>query len=710
MPSATSRAESTVVQATIGQPNPADPAHLIIESEGPDPGEGVLLPRHQVALAEFGRFALESRDIERSVERAVDVIAEVLDAPVVALLELLGPGQVAVVHGRGRAGLTLDVQAPDPVEIGALGVSVAVPVDGRPWGRLIVSDDEPRRFGLSDVAFVQQLAEVLAAALERERAEAARAWLADLGHYALHERDVELTMQRAVDVVTRVLEVPIGCVLRSDDPGGPDPVTPLTMTMVQAWGPVGLQPGEQFPISAAVAAAHDTGVPLLVEDWDDVLFPIPRDARSRNAASLSVPVTMDGAGWGRLVVVDNRPRRFTEEEVRTATAVAAILTAALERDRMVAGLRRTAQDLQQALLPAALPRMPGLEAEARYAPASGEHVGGDWYDLLALPQGGTGLVMGDVEGHDSTAAAVMGQVRNVLRAYAAEGHAPAGVMARVNRFVAQHSDRLVTCCYAELGPAEPTLTWVTAGHPPPLVLGADGEVVVLQSAPGLLLGFDPDAAYADTTTLLPPGATVLLVTDGLIDEDDGGAVRPGVDAFAERVRALAGRPLGELAGALGPTGPAGRGPARDDAALLAVRSLRAGPGGVPQAGDAPAHRVFRPGAESTAAARRFVRDILAGWGLSVLEHSATLAVSELVTNTVLHTASPIHVTLRRSGGGGLWIGVYDDSDRYVRYCRSAGDDISGRGLMIVDTLADSWGVTPTPDGSGKTVWLELSQR
>ncbi|HEY6798918.1 MAG TPA: SpoIIE family protein phosphatase [Kineosporiaceae bacterium] len=705
-----------MVHPAIHQVGPLDAVDLTIEIDpepGGDPepagGPEALLPTHQAVIAAFGRFALESRDIERSVEHAVDVIARVLDAPVVALLEMLGPGRVAVVHGRGRTGPTLDLRESDEVEIGALGVSVAVPVAGRPWGRLIVSDDEPRRFGPQEVAFVREMAVVLAAALERERAEATRAWLADLGRYVLEEPDVELSMQRAVDVVTRVLEVPMGCVVRRDGPLDGPVHEAQDLTLLQVRGPIGLAPGERFRLDPELAAVLASPEPFAVEDWEaETRFSAPRGPRVRNVvASVSVPVTVDGLRWGRLVVADSRPRRFTDAEIETLTAVGEILAATLARDRVVTSLRRTAEELQRALLPPALPQLPGLVAEARYAPASGEYVGGDWYDLFVLPQGGVGLVMGDVEGHDSVAAAVMGQVRNVLRAYAGEGHAPAEVLSRVNRFVALHPDRLVTCCYAELRPDEATLTWATAGHPPPLVLGADGEVQVLRTTPGLVAGFDPDADYADTTTLLPVGATVLLVTDGLVDEA-AGAVHPSMAAFAARARALARLPLDDLVDALVPTDPMVRGGRRDDAALLAVRALPADPTDAVAPGEGPAHRVFRPAAESTPAARRFVRDILAGWGLAALEHSATLAVSELVTNTVLHTASAVHVTLRRSAGGGLWIGVYDDSDRRVRYRPPVGDDITGRGLLIIDTLADAWGVTPTSEGSGKTVWLELT--
>jgi hypothetical protein len=227
---------------------------------------------------------------------------------------------------------------------------------------------------------------------------------------------------------------------------------------------------------------------------------------------------------------------------------------------------------------------------------------------------------------------------------------------------------------------------------------------------GLLLGVDPDAAYTDATALLPAGCTLVLATDGLVD-DGPRAVHPGDAAFADRLAMLTTGDGPEaavdvLVDALVAPG-ADAGAQRDDAAVLVARLA---PVPAPGAVGAPdgAHRVFRPVPQSAPAARRFVRDLLAGWGLARLTHPATLAVSELVTNTVLHTASPIHLTVRRTGPDRVWIGVYDDCDRSVRPPRPAGDDVSGRGLLVVGVLAERWGVVPATAGSGKTVWLEIT--
>jgi len=423
---------------------------------------------------------------------------------------------------------------------------------------------------------------------------------------------------------------------------------------------------------------------------------------------LSVPVVVAGRPWARLGVLDTESRPYTQTDVDVVQSIAHALAAAVERDEIEAARMRLTEDLQRALLPTRLPAVPGLATAARYSPAGGGHVGGDWYDILELPHGTVGLAVGDVEGHDSLAAAVMGQVRTVLRLYVGEGHTPAEVMARVNRFVAEQTDRLVTCMYSELNPSQHSLISVSAGHRPPLVLDAVGRRHRLRVVPGLPLGFDPDTRYGETTTILPASATILMVTDGLVD-DMPGAIHPSWPRFVALARSLTDVTVDALADRLIDRPDAARGQ-RDDAALLVVR-LGAGtarPGVSLSDDEEPARRVLKPDPESAPAARRFVRDILTQWRLPELVDSATLAVSELVTNTITHTTSAVELTLRRTGPTRVWIGVFDDSDRAIHRQDPASDQISGRGLAIVEAIADCWGITPATRRTGKTVWLELT--
>ena len=185
--------------------------------------------------------------------------------------------------------------------------------------------------------------------------------------------------------------------------------------------------------------------------------------------------------------------------------------------------------LQRSLLPV-LPQVDGLDLAARYIPASDSaEIGGDWYDVLPLPDGSTGIAIGDVMGHDMRAAGAMGQLRSVLRSYAWEGYGPAEVLDRLNQLVCGLGmAQLATCVYARLEPGRQetptTLRWSNAGHPPPILQHPNGHVEVLTDASNILIGVatgnrsihERISARRD----LPPGSTLLLYTDGLVEDRD----------------------------------------------------------------------------------------------------------------------------------------------------------------------------------------------
>jgi serine phosphatase RsbU (regulator of sigma subunit) len=202
-------------------------------------------------------------------------------------------------------------------------------------------------------------------------------------------------------------------------------------------------------------------------------------------------------------------------------------------------------------------------------------VGGDWYDAFSAGEA-TVLAIGDTAGHDITAAADMGQLRTLLRGYAVDrDEPPSHSMARLDRALENlHVDALATIVLARVQPdpavpGQHALTWTTAGHPPPLLLLADGTVQVLAPRPDLLVGVEPGRPRADHDAVLPPGSTLLLYTDGLIERRaDGRSIDAGTDRLIGCLRALAGRPLEELLDALvDQLGDGGD----DDIAVLAVR-------------------------------------------------------------------------------------------------------------------------------------------
>lgn len=398
---------------------------------------------------------------------------------------------------------------------------------------------------------------------------------------------------------------------------------------------------------------------------------------------LAIAVLLAGV-WRASVVVDRAEAavRRAQEELREAEA-------------------RTAREFQRVLLPEALPRVPGLQTTARYVTAGGDEVGGDWYDVLPLPHGGVGLVMGDVEGHSATAAAIMGQVRNVLRAYAAVGQRPAEILAHLNRFVMEHTDCLVTCCYLELDPASRVLTAVTAGHPVPVLFAPLHGGRHLSVPIGLPLGVDAGERYEERTTVLSPRSRLVLFTDGLVDDP---ALFAGPEELLRTAVELDACSAESLADALAARARSQPVPL-DDAAMLVVYL---DPPEASASTDVAWH-VYGSSSTATPAARRFVRDILHGWGLHDLRDVSELLISELITNAVQHTVGDVRLTIERTASRDVRIGVHDDSDREVRARRTDPEDIGGRGLTIVGALADDWWVEPSPTG-GKTVWCQVSAR
>ena len=235
---------------------------------------------------------------------------------------------------------------------------------------------------------------------------------------------------------------------------------------------------------------------------------------------------------------------------------------------------QVAEALQRSLLTAP-PRIPGLEIEVRYQPATRHtEVGGDWYDVFGLPDGATALVIGDVAGHDLPAATTMAQARGILRGIAQSvGSHPAAVLTALDRALETLGmTTLVTAVVAVVervsgADGGTRLRWCNAGHPPPVLLRADGGVGVLEHAPELLLGVAPEAARSDREVSLRAGDTVLFYTDGLVerpghDLDEGTAVLIGM------VQRLAGQRLHTLCDELLAALPGG---GEDDVALLAVR-------------------------------------------------------------------------------------------------------------------------------------------
>ncbi|MEU9553947.1 SpoIIE family protein phosphatase [Streptomyces fumanus] len=292
-----------------------------------------------------------------------------------------------------------------------------------------------------------------------------------------------------------------------------------------------------------------TGVPGFFESWEELrrLYPARRSSPDGFAAWAFLPLIASGRPVGTCVLAYDAPHRFTTDERAVLISMAGLVAQALDRALLYDAKQRLAHGLQEALLPRSLPAVPGIEAAARYLPATrGMDIGGDFYDLV--PAGGTAAaVIGDVQGHNVTAAGLMGQVRTAVRACTAVGQEPEEVMRSTNRLLIDLGTELfVSCLYLRLDPGRGRAVLARAGHPPPLLRGPDGRVRVPDVAGGPLLGIDGAARYPCTELDLAPGALLVLYTDGLV-ESPGTDFDDSLAELGDRLTEAGDLPLPELA-------------------------------------------------------------------------------------------------------------------------------------------------------------------
>ena len=376
----------------------------------------------------------------------------------------------------------------------------------------------------------------------------------------------------------------------------------------------------------------------------------------------------------------------------TVALVAILLTAAVsQRERFAQHEQQIAETLQRSLLPEQLSYVADLTAASRYIPATTDvEVGGDWYDIVPLPDGRVGLVVGDVAGHGVAAAAAMGQLRMALRAYAVDNLPPADALQRCNRVLRDLApSAMATAWYGCYDPSSGVLTFSSAGHPPALLLEGARRARFLDEGHGPPLGAFANLEYSDTQCELEGEAILVLYTDGLVERR-----RTGLDEGLSALRAAA---------CDAPQDPDLMceylieklvvEPTEDDIALLVVRPSSVGAGSLQLS--------HRSSPRATLEMRRVVRSWLRQGGVPERVCSDILvAVSEAHCNAVEHAyglePGPIEVDGSITGNA-VEVTIRDHGMWRQRIARR--NDDGGRGLILMRGLMDDVEIDTNGDGT-----------
>jgi serine phosphatase RsbU (regulator of sigma subunit)/anti-sigma regulatory factor (Ser/Thr protein kinase) len=437
--------------------------------------------------------------------------------------------------------------------------------------------------------------------------------------------------------------------------------------------------------------------------------PGPGGSDPGGATALLVPLMASGAVIGIMSFVDQPGRAFERDDESLALEVASRTAVALSNANRFQREHVVAEVLQRAVLPDSLPTVGGLHFDAEYrAGAAGTYVGGDWYDVFSLDDQTIFFSVGDVMGKGAPAAALMGQVRSAIRAYAVAGQSPSEVLSSLDvLFDSLVEDRVVTVVVGSVNPTTGATTLANAGHPPPLVVRADGTSAFSSTRDSLLIAAGlggssrPSQEYA-----LTPGDSLIMYSDGLI-ERRGELITLGMERLVEAATAMAGdgwpeNPAAVFASMLSDD------ECTDDVVVLSLDFVGPTSEGrevspVGKSRDGMKTLRLEPVVESTPMARHWVNAHLREFPTEVSECAAFLT-SELVTNAVLHAGTPLLVTLHLLEDR-IRVDVADGSPVVPRVKDYGTDAATGRGLTLFTTLASNWGVQAVDNG--KIVWFEL---
>ena len=408
--------------------------------------------------------------------------------------------------------------------------------------------------------------------------------------------------------------------------------------------------------------------------------------------------------------------------------------------------RALASTLQASLLPPRPPSVPGMDLATRYRPADRRiDVGGDFFDVFRLGANDWGLVVGDVCGKGARAAALTAATRYTLRAAAVHNFLPSAVLEEVNTSIAAEGspdddDRFVAVAFARLE-LDVCGAWVTlscAGHPRPIVVRRAGWIDV-RGQMGMPVGMFDRAEWTDDRVGLGPGDALVFCTDGITEARDASGEMFGDEALPALLVASAGQPVEVVAERLVAAATAfSGGRVHDDIVVMVVRvpdDAKERPlvrlveaTGMPEeklplpgypVGDGhpeawsrrpapPREARIRlvPDPSSIPAARHFLNGLLRSWRMpELVGGELELLTSELATNATRHARSPFTVIVRYDGLS-VRVEVGDGSRALPVVRQPEPDDVNGRGMVLVEALAERWGVVPTLEG--KRVWIEVA--
>ena len=542
---------------------------------------------------------------------------------------------------------------------------------GRVIGGIFIGSGEARQYG-GNLSLIVSLARQAGQALdraqlfERERASVGRLRKLQAVTAALSQAvTVEDVSRTCLEHATTGVGALAGLVVLRGH--GVD----AALDRVSVVSAIGLEgPDGEIPAEAerAITACLRGGRPAALDDgW--IAFPL-----ASGALALRLPsATLSGADREWLLTLVSQGEQAVDRAGRYETE------------------RGIAETMQRSVLPESLPTVSGVTLAARYLPGTvGVDVGGDWYDIIQLEDGSIGLVVGDVVGKGVQAAAMMGQLRNALRAFAFEYDDPHTVVSRLDKLVEGMMDSaFATLVYLVVDPRQRRAQYVVAGHPPPLIRSPDGTTSFLEQGRSLPIGVDASLEFESGEVLLQQGSTILLYTDGLV-ERRGTPLDEGLRRLAESAAASEDDPEELVESVLGAL--IGDNERPDDIAVLAIRFA------------APVVDDLRLVLPSTQNGLIEMREVLRAWlqrgkvdeGVAA---EAVLAVWEACANAVEHAQQPSQTSFRLRAtlddAGRMRIEVRDSG----QWKPGAGSAERGLGLGLMRSFMDTVEVSPGSDGT-----------